>query len=1064
VVELLAVKDATADELARRVRVAMSGGFDLEALRDGGDETRLRAQAKKQSGELRAADGEVERLRRAHEELARREDDRAQLEAKREAARRARVEREAADIALELAAKRAEREAVVAESQALPPELKRLAGNEAERFDDRRKVSARKQDDRARKRADAAKAEQRMRAAGFRSAPPSDAELAECRERLTACEKLFGRAREVERNVLAARTALADSAQKLAAVAPGEPPVDLRDEDLTQADEWLGRFAQLAAGIAARQQFVETLERERTREPAPDHEEKTLEARIHWLSAWLKREAAPVKGAGLAWWVALALALIGALVAWRWPTPGLGLAIAALLALVALSLRWKPKRDGGRAPIERELASLGLDAGAPWTSERASREIAAAVEALAARRRAAMYADEEGRAKSILADEQQRLAQWIEHRSGLVRRLRLPESVGDVALRDVVERVAAWRRARIALDVTEADRVAADGQLDAELARLRALLGRFGVDEPADVQQAKAFVQDLERRSQEHEAARREREQALQDAAALEAEVHELHAGMKGLLASAGLAGEPGDETALALRERLSQRPRFVELTGKSRDLDVQIRELRRRLESTGRLDLEARPREQLERTKAEAGERENQFDDLTQQLSNLRSEVDRAKEGVQLEGARARERDAREALAATREALLDAALRRQLLDRLRQRHEEFSQPPVYERARALFRRFTRGEWDLVVAGRGDAATFRAQRPGELALDVGQLSDGTRAQLLLAARVAFAIEAERGVELPLFLDEALAVSDAARFSGAVEALLELARQGRQVIYLAADEKDVEHWKALVPPADASLLHEVDLAEVRRIASAASPVELRVPPRPAVPAPCEQSAEEYAACLGVPAFDPLEPIEKTHLFHALRDQLPLLHRALDVLGVETVGAWENVVAATRAPPNGACPGFDAVEQARIDARIACARAWHAAFNEGRGRRVDRDALSRSLAVSENYLDRLCELAKELDGDAPAIVDRLENPSQDPRTRGFRADKKDALATYLETNGYLDRRPRLAPERIRARVLETAQPWIDRGVITVQEVIALVHVLDAVSLPRGRAVGA
>ena len=53
-------------------------------------------------------------------------------------------------------------------------------------------------------------------------------------------------------------------------------------------------------------------------------------------------------------------------------------------------------------------------------------------------------------------------------------------------------------------------------------------------------------------------------------------------------------------------------------------------------------------------------------------------------------------------------------------------------------------------------------STPRAAASG---LGPDKLSDGTRAQLILAARLAFAEEAEQGAALPLFLDEALDHSD-----------------------------------------------------------------------------------------------------------------------------------------------------------------------------------------------------------------------------------------------------------------------------------------------------------
>ena len=87
-------------------------------------------------------------------------------------------------------------------------------------------------------------------------------------------------------------------------------------------------------------------------------------------------------------------------------------------------------------------------------------------------------------------------------------------------------------------------------------------------------------------------------------------------------------------------------------------------------------------------------------------------------------------------------------------------------------------------------------------------------------QLLLALRLAFAVEAERGREpIPIFLDEALTVADPERYRSVVECLHDFARkENRQVIYLTAQPTDVRAWEhdAAAPP------HLIRLDEVRRL--------------------------------------------------------------------------------------------------------------------------------------------------------------------------------------------------------------------------------------------------
>src|SRR5690606_20666659 len=112
------------------------------------------------------------------------------------------------------------------------------------------------------------------------------------------------------------------------------------------------------------------------------------------------------------------------------------------------------------------------------------------------------------------------------------------------------------------------------------------------------------------------------------------------------------------------------------------------------------------------------------------------------------------------------------------------------------------FERAEAGGW------RFGAVDLRAGEGGRrLALD--QLSTGTRAQLLIAARLAFALTLEAAVAdegeelatLPFVLDEALTTSDPERFAQVAGAVLDIVETaGRQFVYLSARPEDAAMWR------------------------------------------------------------------------------------------------------------------------------------------------------------------------------------------------------------------------------------------------------------------------
>ena len=212
--------------------------------------------------------------------------------------------------------------------------------------------------------------------------------------------------------------------------------------------------------------------------------------------------------------------------------------------------------------------------------------------------------------------------------------------------------------------------------------------------------------------------------------------------------------------------------------------------------------------------------------------------------------------------------------------------------------------------------------------------ELDELSDGTRAQLLLAARIAFAEEVERGSTLPLFLDEALDQSDPARFEAIAHSLGRIATdQGRQIFYLTTDPLDCERIRHAVDR-DA-IVEDIDLGSRRASAIAVTePGRLRIPPRAVIPRPDGASAEQYAVSLGVPAFTPELGYERQHVFYLLSESLDLLHTFLEN-GIEHAGQWQTVSGTLLARRLGSA----SVSSQEIDSRVRLLEVFCDAWMQG-----------------------------------------------------------------------------------------------------------------------------
>ncbi|MCY4137896.1 MAG: hypothetical protein OXF56_06480 [Rhodobacteraceae bacterium] len=179
--------------------------------------------------------------------------------------------------------------------------------------------------------------------------------------------------------------------------------------------------------------------------------------------------------------------------------------------------------------------------------------------------------------------------------------------------------------------------------------------------------------------------------------------------------------------------------------------------------------------------------------------------------------------------------------------------------PRVFERARGHFSTFTHHGYELRL-GRGTKSPrlFAVDLRNSESRELDELSDGTRAQLLLAARMAFAEEVEQGRTLP-FLDEALDQSDPVRFEAIARSLGQIANdQGRQIFYIASDPPDRDPIRSALKAEDCAIATEIDLGLARKgVIGVTEPLSLQVPPQPAIPEPEGTFPEEYAVMLGEP---------------------------------------------------------------------------------------------------------------------------------------------------------------------------------------------------------------
>lgn len=998
------------------LRRQLAGGFDLPALSaDGGPFHRKTTLGREPAQRLREAEDELteahneqRRLRASEEQLAALEERLAAARASRERLPRLEKARELAGAVNALA----DAEHAVA---AFPDGMARLKGDERQRIDaegQQREEAAQRHAECARA---AAAAREEQRATGL-THPPDGATLEAMEERLRELERLREQQETNAARLAAARARAREAAEALGG--SGDPAPRLDPATIARVEEALEGLRDAVTRRAALDHALEGW-----LAPAPHDDPERLREAVDALDRWLAL-AAPATGDR--WSAALGVGLtlagaLGFLVVGGATPPVFGLAAVAaggavLAAWPALRERLERRR---RAAARRELEdhwlrihrAHGIESPEVWERDavttcrsRLANRLARAERAEQAEGQRRRLEEERQRCRQAEEEAEAALAAWVpevgfdprQHPAALGRWLHRA-AAHDAAAAEVAEAEAEQARLRQRAEETAAALVDELGHWSPVTDE-----GASSLSPASDSAALRAALKRLRERAEQHrQAARRAAEQQQRAEEHGEA-VAARDAAIAAIYREAGLAADASGE----LDDRLERFEAWREAVRERDLLRRQVDQLRTQLTEQPEwlAAADAGDTARLDRALAEEQAAAAEYDRHQEEMTRIRADLERARQQRPLEAARGKAQAARDALVEVRREALVKGAGQWLVESVQQEQTHRHQPATLRRSDDWLGRFTRGGYGL----RLDPDTGRL---GALEHGTGQwrepaqLSTGTRMQMVLALRIAFALESEAGREpLPFFLDEALITTDPERFRAVADSLALLAREaGRQVFYLTAQPGDIALWRAAEPA-----VAVIDLAAVRGQAAAVPAEALSAPAPTPVPAPAaDETPEAYAERLGVAAIDPWQPAEAIPIFHLLRDDLGAVQRAIS-LGARRLGELEHQLAGPVAE------WLPATTRAALPARFAAARAWLAAWRRGRGRPLTRAELSlvhEAGIVTDTFFDRVAEVVEEHAGDAAAVVDALRNKA----VSGFRSNKIDDLEQWLDDHGHLDRRP-------------------------------------------------
>jgi uncharacterized protein YhaN len=1027
--------EADNGSLAGHIMRESAGGYDVSAARDSlgyslstprkNNTTKAVERAK------RAREAAASEQANLHQEEQRLRDLRHELAGVRASSEKTEVLK----LAIDFQEAKAKLQAAEEQLQGFPESMAEVRGDEKELLEERRSLLSAAEADKAHAQKTIDECMGDLEASALPEEGPPD-ELLETLDGYTSrIESLQRDFDDLERELVAAETRCDEARRAIGGVAQPEQAADIDAESLQE----ISRLVREADQIRGEYRFYAKLEEVLGSADAPEQLEQFRDG-IRALQRWLSSadpdgDHAKTDGAsGTARVIAMACAVIiaaasialGVLIHLAW----LGLIVVAAM-LVWLFVALQPTataKENRREIYRRDFQNLGVPQPGAWTED-------------------AVEGHLDGLAQQWMSGkvEAEKAREWSSHASAFreledranaldAKRSELGERVGlsfgkEAELFVLMSHIRDWQQASSEVAAKEAQLKKTDGQIQGTLGSLSAQLTGYNFDPVHDSAQAKAGVEALLAANEQILDLRATLESAQSDFAAANEQQATARDAARKLFER--LDVEPGDDrTIVRLCERKAAYKSAQEEHLKAENT-AQSEQARLQKHPAYSTELVDRDVAELQSDLVEHQRKSEEEADLVEQIHDIETRIREAKKSHDVEEKGAEYEDKLEKLNREREADYRKAAGALLADYVQEQTRDQELPDVFHRARQLFSDITRHKYRLDFHD-GDRPEFRAwDTTRRVGLGLDELSSGTRVQLLLAVRVAFVEQQERGLKLPLVLDETLANSDDERARAIIEAVERIGANGRQIFYFTAQHDEVRKWRQLLDGSDISSRF-VDLGQ---ITDTAAPEEIYGEEVlsldiNSVPEPGEKSHAEYGAVLGVDGgLGPRMPLGRVHLWY-LVDEPKALYRLLKA-GIVRWGQLHELAERDGLQSVGLTDGDYARIAAGATALEAQARGWAV----GRGKPVTRAVLEDSGAVSSTFIDRVSEVCDELDGEAQALLDALERGD----VSRFQTSQREKLEDYLRDHGYLDSADPLSPEGMWSRVLGAVAADISREAI-------------------------
>jgi hypothetical protein len=405
--------------------------------------------------------------------------------------------------------------------------------------------------------------------------------------------------------------------------------------------------------------------------------------------------------------------------------------------------------------------------------------------------------------------------------------------------------------------------------------------------------------------------------------------------------------------------------------------------------------------------------------DGLIKALTELELLISQASNGQQLEALMAKRDMELANLDRLLDDHLDALGLKAVSEILIETTDTESRPEILNAAGTYFASFTHGRYRLFVTlddeGKfivSDDLTGRRQ-------ELSELSAATKLQLVLAVRLAYISHIEKGLALPIMVDEVMMNSDERRAEEIMGILVNISRE-RQVFYFTASQAERSHWL--------SVLERTDPPVGQMFISLEGTLEMP----PAIEGPIENpfitagegvpSSEglthhEYGRMIDPPGFHPsISSSDQLHVWYLVED--PAVVEGLLRMHIHN---WRILLSIWNQKID--IPGMDQALMEQYGSVIQVLSDFQELYRMGRNKPINEEVLKDSGAITPTFFERVCELMKKHKGDPRALIQSID----DKELKGFGTKSRNELYDYLVKKEYISESTPISDDEIKSRVL-------------------------------------